>query len=376
MAQGNTLHSHTKLREMVVKKLDAALEKQNQLKTPQSLDTDVAVIIEEVVVKKLNTPPDEQDRLKALRSLDILDSLTEERFDRLTRMAKQMFNVPIAMVALVDENRLWFKSRIGLNICEVARNISFCDHAILGNEVFVVADATKDERFANSPLVLNEPNIRFYAGCPLKVMHGYKIGTLCIIDRKPRDFSKENSELLADLAAMAEKELMAVQLATLDEMTSLSNRRGFMAVANKILPLCIRNNIPATLAFLDLNNFKSINDRFGHAEGDNALIAFAQQLEGTFRASDAIARLGGDEFAVLLTGTSKEHARAKMTKLKASIETKNIDANRGYAISFSYGLVDFKPDTHHSIEDLLGQADVLMYEHKMQKRKGSQKGNH
>ena len=112
MAQGNTLHSHTKLREMVVKKLDATLEKQNQLKAPQSLDTDVTVIIEEVVVKKLNTPPDEQDRLKALRSLDILDSLTEERFDRLTRMAKQMFNVPIAMVALVDENRLWFKSRI------------------------------------------------------------------------------------------------------------------------------------------------------------------------------------------------------------------------------------------------------------------------
>lgn len=355
-----------------MKKLDTSPEKQNQLKALWSLDTDVSAV-EEVVVKKLDIPPDEQDRLKALRSLDILDSLTEERFDRLTRMAKQMFDVPIALVSLVDENRLWFKSRIGLGINEIARNMTFCSHAILGNEVLVVTDATKDERFANSPVVLNEPNIRFYAGCPLKVMHGYKIGTLCIIDRKPRDFSKQDSELLTDLAAMAEKELMAVQLATLDEMTNLSNRRGFMAIANKILPLCIRNNIPATLTFLDLNNFKSINDKFGHAEGDNALIVFAQQLESAFRASDAVARLGGDEFAILLTGTSKEQAEAKIAKFKASLEARNIEANHGYDISFSYGLIDFKPEIHHSIEDLLSQADALMYKHKMQRRKGGLK---
>lgn len=313
-------------------------------------------------------PLDEQSRLKTLRSLEILDSHAEERFDRLTRMAKQAFGVPIALVSLIDENRQWFKSRIGLSVRETARDISFCGHAILGSEVFVIPDATKDARFTDNPLVLNEPHIRFYAGCPLKVMDGHKIGTLCIIDRKPRDFSQGDSELLKDLAVMVEKELMALQLATLDEMTHLPNRRGFIAIATKSLALCARNNIPATLAFFDLNNFKSINDKYGHAEGDKALIAFAEQLQSDFRESDAVARLGGDEFVMLLTGTSKEHAEAKLATFRASLQTKNAAARRGYDISFSCGLVDFEPKTHRSIEGLLRQADSLMYEHKMQMR--------
>lgn len=317
-------------------------------------------------MKKPETPPDETMRLKTLRSLEILDSLAEDRFDRLTRIAKKMFGVPIAIVSLVDENRQWFKSCIGLSVSETARDISFCGHAILRSEIFVISDTTKDERFADNPLVLNEPHIRFYAGCPLTVMNGCKIGTLCIIDREPRDFSKEDGELLKDLAGMVEKELMAVQLATLDEMVHLPNRRGFMVVANKILSLCIRNNIPATLAFFDLNNFKSINDKFGHAEGDKALVAFAEQLASTFRESDVVARLGGDEFVMLLTGESKAHAEVEMLKLSASLAIRNSEANRGYDISFSYGLVDFQPEIHHSIEGLLSQADSLMYEHKMQ----------
>lgn len=322
------------------------------------------------MVKTPDTPPDEPMRLKTLRSLDILDSLAEDRFDRLTRIAKKMFGVPIAIVSLVDENRQWFKSCIGLSVSETARDISFCGHAILGSEIFVISDTTKDERFADNPLVLNEPHIRFYAGCPLTVMNGCKIGTLCIIDREPRNFSKEDGELLKDLAGMVEKELMAVQLATLDEMVHLPNRRGFMVVANKILSLCIRNNIPATLAFFDLNNFKSINDKFGHAEGDRALVTFAEQLASTFRESDVVARLGGDEFVMLLTGESKAHAEVEMSKLRASLAIRNSEANRGYDISFSYGLVDFQPEIHHSIEGLLSQADSLMYEHKMQTPEG------
>ena len=218
------------------------------------------------------TSVDEAVRLTTLPSLDILDSLGEERFDRLTRMAKHMFRVPIALVSLVDENRQWFKSCIGLEVSETSRDISFCGHAILGDEVFVIPDTLKDDRFADNPLVLEDPHIRFYAGCPIRVANGSRIGTLCIIDREPRDFCAEDEELLKDLAAMVEQELTAVQLATLDEMTNLTNRKGFMGVANKILSLCVRNQIPATLAFIDLNNFKSINDQHGHAEGDRALV--------------------------------------------------------------------------------------------------------
>ncbi len=316
-------------------------------------------------------PADEAFRLNTLHALDILDSLGEERFDRLTRMAKHIFKAPVVLVSLVDEHRQWFKSCVGLNITETPRDISFCGHAILGDDIFVIADTLADDRFAGNPLVLEEPHIRFYAGCPIKVANGSRIGTLCIIDREPRDFSPQDSELLRDLAAMVEQELTAVQLATLDEMTNLTNRRGFMGLANNILSLCVRNQIPATLAFIDLNNFKAINDQYGHAKGDRALIDFSTQLASAFRSSDVVARLGGDEFVVLFTGTSRQHAEKTITKFSALLEEENKTAEGKYRLSFSYGLVDYNHHAFPSIEEFLEQADLLMYENKVSRHSTS-----
>ena len=312
-------------------------------------------------------PPNEGGRLKALHSLNVLNTLAEDRFDRLTRMAKAMFDVPIALVSLVDENRQWFKSCIGIDTKETSRDISFCGHTILGDEALIIPDTTRDERFADNPLVTGDPKIRFYVGYPLTVMHKWKIGTLCIVDTQPRKFSPEQVALLKDLANMVEKELMAVQMATLDEMTNLSNRRGFMSIAHKLLAWCDRNNSPATLAFFDLNNFKAINDIFGHNEGDNALIEFAEQLDEMFRESDALARLGGDEFVILLTGVSAQEITERIESFRVHMETRNVQAKRGYDITFSYGLVEYDHTTHHSIEYLLSHADTLMYEHKKKK---------
>jgi diguanylate cyclase (GGDEF)-like protein len=318
-------------------------------------------------LKKPDIPQDELTRLETLRSLDVLDTLPEERFDRLTRMTKRMFGVPIALVSLVDENRQWFKSRMGLGATETSRDISFCGHAILGEDVLIIPNAMEDERFADNPLVLNDPNIRFYAGCPLSV-NGNKLGTLCIIDQMPRNFGKEDIEALKDLASMVERELAAIQMATMDELTGISNRRGFMMLAKYSLDLFTRTKIPATLFFLDLDKFKPINDTFGHAEGDAALIAFASQLKSTFRDSDLFARLGGDEFVVLLSNASKQQAEEAIGRFRRSLMKYNQDANRGYNISFSYGIVEFNPETHSSIDDLLADGDSLMYEVKAKKR--------
>ena len=139
-------------------------------------------------MKSPSAPQDEQIRLDTLHSFNILDTEHEERFDRLTRMAKRLFGVPIALVSLVDESRQWFKSCFGLSISETSRDISFCGHTILGNDMFIIPDTSLDERFADNPLVLNEPYIRFYAGYPLIAPNGSKLGTLCIIDTKPRSF--------------------------------------------------------------------------------------------------------------------------------------------------------------------------------------------
>ena len=317
-------------------------------------------------MKKPDIPQDEGARLETLRSLNILDTASEERFDRLTRMAKRMFGVPIALVSLVDENRQWFKSCAGLDASETPRDISFCGHAILGNEVFIIPDATKDERFADNPLVLNEPNVRFYAGCPLRYLNGSRLGTLCIIDRKPRSLSEEDLQTLKDLASMVERELAAIQLATVDELTNITNRRGFMFLAQHSLSLCARQNIPASLVFFDLNNFKQVNDKFGHAEGDRALIAFAIQMKNSFRVSDLYARLGGDEFVALLTNTSKNLAEEVVAKFLQSLKKYNQEANREYDISVSYGIVEFNYDKHDTVDALLADGDSLMYEGKKQ----------
>ena len=158
------------------------------------------------------TPDNEKARLQALHDLNILDTKIEKRFDRLTRIAKSYFNVPIALVSLVDAERQWFKSRQGLDATETHRDISFCGHAILGDEVFCIPDTLEDERFNDNPLVTADPNIRFYAGAPLHTINSLRIGTLCIIDDKPRDFTKEELSVLRDLADTVEAELERTHL--------------------------------------------------------------------------------------------------------------------------------------------------------------------
>jgi len=315
-------------------------------------------------MKKPAIPNNEEERLKALRSLNVLDTLPEERFDRLTRLAKRMFNVPMALVSLVDEDRQWFKSCIGIDVSETSRDISFCGHAILGEEVFVIPDTLQDERFSDNPTVINEPAFRFYAGCPLRYADGTMLGTLCIMDIKPRTLDDEDLAALKDLAELTEHELMAIQLATQDELTKLSNRRGFIKLAQNSLDICMSHNIPSSLVFLDLNKFKAINDIFGHAEGDKALNTFSEILQKTVRKSDVIGRLGGDEFAVFLTDTSQETAEQSITRLRDALQIHNQVSNSGYEILFSEGIVaiDYKKDL--SLEELLSQADYLMYNKK------------
>ncbi len=315
-------------------------------------------------MQKPATPHDEKTRLETLRSLKLLDTSPEERFDRLTRLAKRMFGVSISLVSLVDADRQWFKSRQGLDANETPRDISFCGHAILGDDIFMVPDASKDERFADNPLVTESPNIRFYAGCPLRVMNGSKIGTLCIIDEEPRHLDEEDMALLRDLTEMAEQELAAVQLATMDELTMISNRRGFIALAQHAINISHRKDFPISLVFLDLNKFKQINDTYGHAEGDRALVAFAEQIKHSFRDSDVYARLGGDEFAVVLTDTPSEMVNEVLARFEKAVSEYNAQAKRGYDICYTAGIAVYDKSKHNSIEELLAEADTLMYENK------------
>jgi signal transduction histidine kinase len=145
-------------------------------------------------------PANESERLQALRDLEILDTLAEEAFDRFTRIAAGLLGAPIALVSLVDEARQWFKSHHGLDATETPRDMAFCAYAVLNDDLLVVDDATKDPRFADNPLVTGAPDIRFYAGAPLRTRDNFAIGTLCVIDKQPRHLEPGQAELLADLA--------------------------------------------------------------------------------------------------------------------------------------------------------------------------------
>ena len=151
--------------------------------------------------------PDEEKRLQALRDMGILDTPAEERFDRLTRLAQRTFGVPIAAVSLIDADRQWFKSKQGLSASETPRDVSFCGHAIHSGDPFIVNDAAKDPRFADNPLVTGDPSIRFYAGWPLTAPDGSRVGTLCLIDSKPREFDAEQRRAFRDMAEMVQQQL-------------------------------------------------------------------------------------------------------------------------------------------------------------------------
>ncbi|KFA91359.1 ATP-binding protein [Archangium violaceum] len=178
-------------------------------------------------------PPDEPRRLQALLRLGLLDTPAEERFDRIVRMAARTFRVPITLVSLVDGSRQWFKARVGLDAASTARSISFCGHAILTPDTFVVRDALEDQRFADNPLVTGEPHVRFYAGHPLHAPDGSPVGTLCLIDRRARDFSAEERQQLEDLASWVELELNA--LTVQEARTALAQQERFFALSVDML---------------------------------------------------------------------------------------------------------------------------------------------
>jgi len=153
------------------------------------------------------TPLNEPDRLKTLLDLLILDTPPEQRFDRIIEFARDEFDVPTVLLSLVDSERQWFKSRVGLDACETPRSISFCGHAILQREPFVIEDTLEDPRFADNPLVTGPPHIRFYAGAPLELDPGMSVGTLCLISPEPRRFDATDRAILTALRDAVVQEL-------------------------------------------------------------------------------------------------------------------------------------------------------------------------
>jgi diguanylate cyclase (GGDEF)-like protein len=310
----------------------------------------------------------EERRVEVLHRYAILDTPTEEGFDRITRLVSALLNVPIAAVTLVDRERQWFKSQLGLDVQETPRHQSFCSYTMAENGAMVVSDAAIDSRFAENELVTGDPNIRFYVGIPLKARDGTPLGALCGIDRQPREITKREIEILQDLANLTMDQLELRMVATLDGLTGAMRRTAFMAAAYREMELAVRSDRPLACLMLDADHFKVINDTHGHGVGDEILRAVVDVCKSNLRSSDFIGRVGGEEFCVILPGTDLTGALEAAERLRAEIASIRIAADgQMVGVTVSIGAVALDAsDT--SLEDIVGRADTGLYRAKAEGR--------
>lgn len=329
-----------------------------------------------------NLPIDISENPHALLSVEILDGPLREKFERITRVAKNLFDVPIALVSFFDEQCKLFKSLMGTEVIETPHEISFCGYVLDQEDIFNIPETFLDERFRNNPYVVGDPHVRFYAGYPIQ-LNRQKLGTISIVDNKPRHFSLEQLTWLRDVAALVETEIQNYTIVTdkgklvsdldqarmasmIDPLTSLWNRQGIYNILRYRMDEYIMNYKGFAVAILDIDNFKTINDTFGHDAGDHTLKAVAHSLLMGCRDSDAIGRWGGEEFLILINETNPAFVLEIAERIRTTIEAQHFDLTELITrkVTVTIGLTSIAPGTHPTLEELINQADRALYQGK------------
>jgi diguanylate cyclase (GGDEF)-like protein len=304
------------------------------------------------------------DRLAALERYDILDTPAEPSFDRVANLVRMIFGVETGLVTLIDAHRQWYKAALGTPNTEVPLGESFCQHALLSPEPLIVPDATLDPRFRANPHVTAPNGVRFYAGMPLVTGDGQVVGTVCAIDNRPRHFSARETDILRELARVVMSEMELRQQATVDSLTGIATRRAFKADADKFVALARRHRSQLSAIAFDIDNFKKINDVYGHAGGDMVLKAVAATAQTCLRKSDILGRLGGEEFAAILPDADEHAATAVAEKLRLAIRALDFPGSRpAIRVSASFGVATFDPG-RDDLDSVLLKADEALYEAK------------
>ncbi len=316
--------------------------------------------------------PTEPQRLAAVRRVGLLGTPAEERFDRITRLARRLFDVPMAVIDIIGEKLAWLKSAQGMDAFEGMRCDSYCHHTVLEDEAFIVTDASCDARVHDSGFASSWV---FYVGIPLH-FEGHRVGVLCIGDTRPRDIDDESLALLRDLAAMAEQELLVSKMsatqialahsneelemkANVDVLTRVWNRGAILEIAENER---LRSTAGMMIAILliDLDHFKKINDDYGHLAGDEVLRMSGERLRASIRPTDAVGRYGGEEFMIVMTNVQREDVarvaeriRTTMAKTPIRFGSHSIEwtCSAGYAIG----------NANDSINTLVQRADEALY---------------
>jgi diguanylate cyclase (GGDEF)-like protein len=302
----------------------------------------------------------EELRLAALRRYEILDTPPEETFDRITRLVRSVLQVPMSVVSFVERDRQWSKSRQGGAAAQTARSIAFCNHTIRGTAPLIVPDALADPRFAASPLVRGEPNVRFYAGVPLRSHDAHNLGALCAMDTRPRSLDAGQIEALADLARLAVDELELRLVASVDALTGVMTRRAFVDAGRRDVARAVRYGRNLSCLMIDVDRFKAVNDTHGHAVGDIVLQDVAAICRLELRAGDYLGRIGGEEFAVILPETGTDEAFQVAERLRKAIAAEPAAGPAGdIRVTASIGVASLgRP---HDLKTLMAHADEALY---------------
>lgn len=306
-------------------------------------------------------PADEEERLRDLARLGVLGSSSDVHMDRLVELATLTFGVPMAAISLVTSYRQWFLSQRGLPVSETPREVAFCAHAIMSSTVMVVPNALEDERFRANPLVTSEPQIRFYAGAPLRSDNGHNLGTLCVIHQQPMEPSPQQLRQLQLLSELVMRELnLRLQIA-LCPVTGLPIRQRFLRIAAQEFQKAKAEGHPLSLLLFDIDNFRMINNRWGHHAGDTVLADLCTLGRQFLREKDFAGRLGDGEFALLLVDTPPEEALGIAETLRHAVTTMpGVHSHSDVCLHISGGLTCLG-SRDAAFEDLLRRAEQALH---------------
>lgn len=325
-------------------------------------------------------------KLASLHSLDPFYTPLEERFERITRLARRALDVPIAAITVVQDDRQWFKSVSGWHVTELPMSKSLCAEVISEGKQMIVPDTLHDLYMMSNPLVIGKPKIRFYAGFPMRDSERRTMGTFCVMDVKPREADPDFATTLADLGDMAQRELFTVELsnaqsalvaklgkarrqAMFDPLTRLWNRRGATDLLNAALKEAVKHDHSVGVCLADIDNFKQVNDQFGHQVGDQVLRRVASSIVASVRPQDIVCRYGGEEFLVIVHDTDEKGCVAIGERICASMRELPIQTRDGSVpATISIGVAMRNRGDPVSPDHLVGLADAALYESKRQGR--------
>jgi diguanylate cyclase (GGDEF)-like protein len=306
-------------------------------------------------------PINEPHRLRELERYGLDDGSDDPHLCRILELTVDALEMPIGLISLVDDQCQRFLCRHGLEARSTPKQMAFCAHAIAQDGIFVVEDARNDERFTGNPLVLGPPHIRFYAGCPLKTLRGYSLGTLCVIDTRPRQFSELDAWRLSTLAAVLMREIEWRHQSRLCPLTGLHRRDSFFDLAQREFERAQAHGWPMALLSFDVDNFRQINMRWGHASGDQVLIDLVELCQGMLDEDDLMARIYDEEFSVLILGKDDAAALALAELVRNSItQMHGVFSTSGYHICISGGISSLG-SADRAFQDLYNRAEQALF---------------